>query len=86
MSIPHFEILGFIAAALTTISFVPQAWLVWKRRSAEGVSLGMYSIFVTGIACWLVYGFFIRSWPLFLSNAVTFVLSGFILTMKLRFG
>ncbi|HSD38195.1 MAG TPA: SemiSWEET transporter [Rhodocyclaceae bacterium] len=82
----YVEILGYISACLTTISFAPQAWLVWKTRSAAGVSLGMYSLFVTGIGCWLVYGYFIQSWPLFLSNLVTFVLSGFILGMKLRFG
>ncbi|HSD36244.1 MAG TPA: SemiSWEET transporter [Rhodocyclaceae bacterium] len=82
----HIEFLGYVAATLTTISFAPQAWLVWKRRSAEGISLGMYSLFVTGIGCWLVYGFYIRSWPLFLANIITFVLSGFILAMKLRFG
>ncbi|MEN3113496.1 SemiSWEET transporter [Uliginosibacterium paludis] len=86
MSIPLVELLGYFAACLTTISFLPQALLIWKRRSAEGVSLGMYSVFVSGIGCWLIYGFFISSWPLVASNTVTFLLSGMILVMKLRFG
>jgi MtN3 and saliva related transmembrane protein len=86
MSLSLIELLGYFAASLTTLSFTPQAWLIWKRRSADGVSLGMYSVFVTGIGCWLLYGFFIQSWPLVASNAVTFLLSGMILVMKLRFG
>ncbi|MGC3964546.1 MAG: SemiSWEET transporter [Rhodocyclaceae bacterium] len=86
MAIPIVELLGYFAACLTTISFLPQALLIWKHRSAKGVSLSMYSVFVTGIGCWLIYGFFIGSWPLVVSNAVTFLLSGMILLMKLRFG
>lgn len=79
------EVLGYVAAALTTISFAPQAWLIWKNRSAAGVSLGMYSVFVTGIGVWLIYGVLIESWPLVASNAATFLLSGLILVMKLRY-
>jgi MtN3 and saliva related transmembrane protein len=80
------ETLGYLAATLTTISFAPQAWLIWKTRSAKGISLGMYSAFVTGIGVWLLYGLLIQAWPLVVSNAITFVLSGLILWMKVRYG
>jgi MtN3 and saliva related transmembrane protein len=80
------EMLGYVAATLTTISFLPQAWLIWKTRSAKSVSLGMYSAFVTGIGLWLIYGALIGSWPLVASNSVTFVLSGLILALKIRYG
>ncbi|MEC5396857.1 SemiSWEET transporter [Uliginosibacterium sp. H1] len=80
------EIIGFAAAGLTTCAFVPQAWLTWKSRSAHGVSLGMYSVFVTGVALWLAYGLLIGSWPVTVANAVTLTLASFILAMKLRFG
>ncbi|MDQ8021748.1 MAG: SemiSWEET transporter [Moraxellaceae bacterium] len=80
------ELIGFAAASLTTCAFVPQAWLTWKTRSAHGVSLGMYSVFVAGVALWLAYGLLIGSWPVTLANAVTLTLASFILVMKLRFG
>lgn len=80
------DLLGYCAATLTTISFVPQAWLTWKSRSAHGVSLGMYSIFITGVAGWLVYGIAIGSVPVIVANAITLALALFILVMKLRFG
>lgn len=80
------ETLGYLAAALTTLSFAPQAFLIFKTRSTHSISLGMYSAFVTGIGFWLVYGLLISSWPLVVSNGVTFILSGLILCLKLRFG
>jgi MtN3 and saliva related transmembrane protein len=80
------ELVGFGAAALTTVAFVPQAVLTWKQRRAEGVSLGMYVVFVLGVACWLAYGLLIGSAPIIVANVVTLALSGFILAMKLRHG
>ena len=77
---------GYAAAILTTISFVPQVLKVWRTRSARDVSLGMYSLFTLGIFTWLVYGVLIESWPVILANFVTLVLAGMVLAMKLRFG
>lgn len=78
------ELLGYLAAGLTTLSFAPQAWLVFRTRDVSGVSLGMYGAMVSGIVLWLVYGVLIRSWPLVAANAVTLALAGSILVMKLR--
>lgn len=78
--------IGALAAILTTGAFIPQAWLTWKTRRADGVSLGMYSIFTLGVALWLVYGVIIGAWPVIIANAVTLALALFILVMKLRFG
>lgn len=77
---------GYAAAILTTISFVPQVLKVWRTRSARDVSLGMYSLFTLGIFTWLVYGVLIESWPVILANFVTLVLAGTVLAMKLKFG
>ena len=77
--------LGFTAAALTTASFVPQAWLTFRTRDVSGISLGMYSAFTLGIALWLVYGVLIGEWPIIAANVVTLTLAGAILAMKLRY-
>ena len=37
--------IGFIAAILTSVSFLPQVLKVWQTRSANDVSLGMYLLF-----------------------------------------
>jgi MtN3 and saliva related transmembrane protein len=78
------ETIGYIAAALTTLSFAPQAWLTFRTRDVSGVSLGMHSAMVSGVALWLVYGLRIGSWPLVMANSVTLSLAGSILLMKLR--
>jgi MtN3 and saliva related transmembrane protein len=79
------EVIGYVAAVLTTVAFVPQAWQTWRTRDAAGVSLGKYALFCTGVALWLVYGRLLGAWPIILANAVTLVLALAILVMKLRF-
>jgi len=76
------ELLGYLAACLTTLSFAPQAWLLFRTRKVDGISLGMYSAMTTGVVLWLVYGLLIRSWPLVAANVVTLSLAGSILAMK----
>jgi len=78
--------IGALASVLTTISFIPQVWRVWKTRSARDLSLPMYLIFTTGVALWLVYGVMLGSWPIIVGNAITVVLAGIVLAMKLKFG
>ena len=79
------DIIGFIAATLTTASFVPQAWHTFKTRDVRGISLGMYSAFTAGVAGWLVYGLLIGAWPIVIANAITLALAATILGMKLRY-
>jgi MtN3 and saliva related transmembrane protein len=77
--------LGFLAATLTTISFIPQVWLVWRQRSAAGISAGMYCIFTLGVALWLAYGIMIASVPVIIANGITLLLAASILVMKWKF-
>jgi MtN3 and saliva related transmembrane protein len=79
------EVIGYMAAVLTTVSFVPQLLRVIKLRSARDISLGMFLIFTTGTLAWLVYGVLAHSRPVWIANSVTFVLSLSILVLKLRF-
>ena len=80
------DIVGSLAAILTTISFFPQAWHSFKTRDVSGVSLGMYSVFTVGVALWLVYGLLLRAWPIVVANVITLGLALAILGMKLVFG
>jgi len=79
------DLTGYLAAILTTASFVPQAWHTFRTRDVSGISLGMYAAFTAGIACWLLYGVMLHAWPIVIANLVTLVLAGGILVMKLRF-
>jgi len=77
---------GYLAATMTTLAFVPQAVKIIRTRDTSSISLGMYVVFTTGIALWLVYGIALDSMPMILSNIVTFLLSATILGLKLKHG
>jgi MtN3 and saliva related transmembrane protein len=79
------DLIGFAAATLTTVSFVPQALHSFKTKDVSGISLGMYSIFTLGIALWLVYGLLISAWPIVIANIITLALASLILALKLRY-
>lgn len=77
---------GYVAAAMTTLAFVPQAVKTIRTRDTRSISLGMYVVFTAGIAMWLVYGIALDSMPMILANVVTFLLSATILGLKLKHG
>ncbi len=78
--------MGWVAAILTTVSFVPQAVKVIRTRDTASISLWMYILFTAGIACWLVYGWIIGDVPMTAANTVTLVLASIILVTKIRNG
>jgi MtN3 and saliva related transmembrane protein len=80
-----YTIIGLAAGFCTTIAFLPQVIKTWKSRSAKDLSLGMYSIFCTGVALWLTYGLLISDLPIILTNMATLILALSILFFKLTF-
>ena len=74
---------GYAAASLTTLSFVPQAWLMLRTRDVSGISTGMYSVFTLGTALWLAWGIQLGAWPVVVANAITLALASSILSMKI---
>ncbi|WP_069131172.1 SemiSWEET transporter [Rhodohalobacter halophilus] len=78
-------IIGLAAGFCTTVAFLPQVIKTWKSKSAKDLSLGMYSIFCTGVLLWLIYGILISDLPIILANAITLLLALSILMFKLIF-
>jgi len=80
----HVDIIGYIAACLTTFSFLVQAIKSWRTKDLSGISVGMYTMFTIGVALWLLYGIVIDSMPLIVTNALTFLFALSVLLMKLK--
>ena len=80
------DALGLVAGALTTIAFLPQLIKTVHTRSARDISLGMFVMFTTGVALWLLYGILTSAVPVIAANALTLVLAVIILVLKLRYG
>jgi len=77
-------IIGYFAAFLTSISFLPQVILIFKTNNTSAISLPMYLIYVTGVILWLVYGFLIADKVLVIANFFTLLLASIVLFFKIR--
>ncbi len=78
------NLIGYIAATLTTLSFAPQAIQTIKTHDTSGISLWMYLMFTIGVAFWLLYGMLIENYVIIAANAVTLVLAMIILVIKIK--
>ncbi|HVE00010.1 MAG TPA: SemiSWEET transporter [Cytophagaceae bacterium] len=76
------EMIGYLAAVLTTVAFIPQAVLVYKTKDTRSISLAMFLIFNLGLICWALYGIFLKQLPLILANVTTLIFALYILYMK----
>jgi len=85
-NINYIEIIGYMAAVLTTAAFLPQVYKTWRTKDVSGLSLTMFLMFFTGITLWLIYGFLIESPPLILANGITVVSSFLLLYFIIRYG
>lgn len=79
------DIIGFLAAVLTTISFLPQAIQTIKTKNTSGISLSMYSLFTAGVLFWLIYGTLTNNYPVIFANAITSLLAAIILIYKIKY-
>lgn len=82
----HTTIIGSVAAFFTTIAYVPQAIKIYKTRHTRDLSIWMLVILTAGIFLWTIYGVLIKNDILILANSVSLVISGYVLTMKVKHG
>ena len=76
-------ILGFSAALFTTISNIPQALKIVRTRETKGVSTMSYSVLLTGLTLWVIYGFTREDWPIIVSNTISALICAIVLFLKL---
>ena len=81
--INHIEVLGFIAAALGTISLIPQVIKMWSTRSVGSISLLMYVIISVDSVMWLTYGIILALKPLIIQSTLTLSCSLSVVVMKI---
>ncbi|MCK9504588.1 MAG: SemiSWEET transporter [Porticoccaceae bacterium] len=78
------DTIGYVAACLTTLSFLPQAILTLRTRKTDEISFWMYLLFSLGVACWLGYGLVLHNGAIIAANAVTLLLALPILAIKIH--
>lgn len=79
------EIIGLIAAVLTTSAFLPQVYKAWKTKDVSALSLPMLILFFVGIVLWLIYGVYIESLSMIFANAITIVSAFLLIYFKFKY-
>jgi len=82
----HIELVGSLAAVITTLCWIPQIIKIMRHRETASISLVSNASLMLGVFLWLIYGMMIGSWPVIMANGVTFLLILAILGLKIRYG
>lgn len=82
----NIELIGFLAAVLTTAAFLPQVYKTWQTKDVSSLSLPMLILFFIGIVSWLVYGFLKNSPSMIFANSITVVSSFLLMYFKIKYG
>ena len=77
--------IGYLAAVLTVVSFLPQVIRTWKTRHTKDLSLGMFALVITASIVWIVYGVSKGDWPVILTNSGLIVLNAALVAAKLKY-
>jgi len=79
------EIIGLIAAVLTTAAFLPQVYKTWKTKDVSSLSFPMLVLFFIGIILWFIYGVLLQSLSMILANSVTIVSAFLLVYFKIKY-
>lgn len=75
--------IGLFAAFFTTFAFAPQSLKTLRTRNTEGISVGMYVMFLIGVVSWIAYGFQKPDVAVLAANLITLVFATPVLIMTL---
>ena len=78
-------VLGLVAGGLTTFAMLPQLIKILKTKSTKDISLLLFIMAFLGVILWLVYGFLINDIPVIVGNAISLLLVGSVLILKLKY-
>ena len=78
-------IAGTIAGLLSTGAFLPQAWRILQRRSADDVSLAMYLAVIAASLLWIFYAWANGSTALLVTNVFIGLIACLIAALKIRY-
>ena len=79
------ELAGFIGSVLSSITFLPQVYKVYKTKSAGDLSMTMMLIVTASTIIWLVYGVGKGLMPVIICNSIICFLSLLLIYFKLTF-
>jgi MtN3 and saliva related transmembrane protein len=82
---PFVTLVGSVAAALTTGSFLPQMIKAYRTKRMADVSTYLMTLFASGTTLWLAYGIFKADWVIIIANALGTAFNLVLLYMKFAY-
>ena len=74
-----------IMGMIMSLGHFPQAYKIWKRKSAKDISMITITIFAIGDWIWLAYGISIMAWPIIISFSIGVIAASSVLVLALRY-
>jgi MtN3 and saliva related transmembrane protein len=78
-------IITIFTGSMLSLAYFPQAYKIWKRKSAEDISLAMFGIIFPALVIWLLYGLSINNFPLIIANAIGVIGCGSIILLYFKY-
>lgn len=78
--------LGLVAAACSSLGYLPQLIKTWRTRSTGDISCEMFALFMASGVLWLAYGVALRDVAIIAANVTGLALTLTILYFKRRYG
>jgi MtN3 and saliva related transmembrane protein len=79
------SIVGYIASAITVLTFLPQVIKTWKEKSAKDISLMMFLIAISNEILWIFYGVMIKNDVIIITNIIMLAMASTMVYLKLRY-
>jgi len=78
----YIQIIGLVAAVLTTAANIPQTYKIIKTKSTKDISVLTYSMLIVGFILWVVYGVIREDYPVLIANSISVLVCSTILFLK----
>ncbi len=78
------DVIGYLAGSLTTIAVIPQIVKAWKTHDVDSISVVMVLILLSGLGLWVTYGALTTTWPIIITNGLSFLLYCFLLGFVIK--
>ena len=78
------DVIGFFAASISLIAYLPQAIKTIRTRHTKSLSLPTFLAVCLSATLWTVYGFELRRPAIWFTNIVIVACSFVIVTLKLK--
>jgi MtN3 and saliva related transmembrane protein len=79
------NIIGFAAAGIGIVMFMPQTINVWKTKNTKSLSLISFLLFGIASLLWTIYGIIMAAPPIIVVNVTLVILNFYIVVMKLKY-